>query len=186
MSKKMPEAAKLYFQNWDVLETARNEVFSVFDDFWPTTWPIIQDRSEAAGLDIPRVWENKASSGNWVLGGRGKAQRSKNKPIKKSTSTGISVWIRDPRVSGEGNCYSVRLRCSGPNQAKLKEEHPDALSSIERVAKKHSLKLNWGNPKRIWSSEIAVDPENLTKTWSEAADIAVKLLSFLKDADATI
>jgi hypothetical protein len=89
MSKKMPEAAKLYFQNWDVLETARNEVFSVFDDFWPTTWPIIQDRSEAAGLDIPRVWENKASSGNWVLGGRGKAQRSKNKPIKKSTSAAV-------------------------------------------------------------------------------------------------
>ncbi len=189
MVEKMPEAAKLYFDNWDVLDTARTELFSVFSDFWPSTWPIIQELSEAEGLVTPIVREILAPPGRWKLNGRGKAKKGQGKTPDRSMFkfTGvISVCIDDPRRSKNINVYSVSLRCSGANLKRLENEQPGASDKIDALSKEHSLDLDWEDSWQLCKRDIAVDPEDLTATWRKVAETAVELLSFVKEAEATV
>lgn len=185
MVKKMPEAARLYFENWDVLDTAREELISVLDGFWPEAWHLIQERLEEAEVKTPRVWENKSSPGKWSLTyGEGKQRRGTKKAKPKSAN--IQVWIWDPRASDSSNCYSVRLRCSAANQQRIEETFPGAKAAIDRIAKNHELDLDWGEAKRIWERQISLDPEDFAKTCSEVADTVVELLKFSQAVDEAV
>ena len=179
--KKMPEAAQLYFKDWDVLDTAREELISVLDEFWPATWPVIQERLQDSPAEEPRIWENKASPGQWSLGyGPGKQPRGTK---RKLSALKMDVRIWDPRMSDNTSCYEVGLACSFPSQRELEHARPGAKAAIGRAAKKFDLTLDWDTPEWLWGCEVAIDPMDLTATWDKVASEVVELLCFLHEGN---
>lgn len=180
MAKKpLQEAARLYFENLDVLDNARDELTSALNDFWDVAWPMIQERLADDGEKAPYDKENKSTPGKITLY-YGKKERKELRPGKDAAFP-MELWIWDPRESDDSSCYSVRLRCSKVGQQRMEEASPGAKAAIEELATSRGLQLDWDAPKKIVERQIAVDSSDLMATWEDVADTVAELLGLLRE-----
>lgn len=193
MAKQMGPAAKIYLQEFAVLEESRDELARELDGLWTMIWEDAKPQLEDLAQSYSRVvhfWPNSSEKGNYMIspGGKTKGKRAKGsiEPSDKNVSK-LAIFIRDPRTSETSGSYHLRLRLALIAQSQIKRTSPAAPQMIEKMVNGEGLTraVIWGSG-TLWSEEIKITPDDLDKTATAVSETVCKLFRVIVEFDKWI
>ena len=174
MSKRMTEAAKLYWKDIDVLEEARLELVEYFDSVWSQTWERISSLFGETDNDSNVKIES-------YLDRQRPGRYSIN--LKQGQPSSFEIVISDPRRSDDWRFYNVIILCNQAQKGKLDKLSEDARSSINTIAISHGVDIIWDNPKNIlYKTDIEVVSDDADLVTDRVVEVIEKMIGWITEA----
>ena len=174
MSKRITEAAKLYWKDIDVLEEARSELVEYFDFVWSQTWERVSSLSGEIGNGSDVKIENsldRQKPGRYFIN------------LKQEQPARFEIQVSDPRRSDDYRFYNVKILCYQVHKRKLDKLSAGARASINAIASSHDVELIWDNPNNVLcKTDIEVISENADLVVDRVVEIIEKNMGWITEA----
>jgi hypothetical protein len=178
MGEKLSDAARLYLNDFDVLNEAHQEVMELFNSVWKACIREINGSEDEKNLK-PKDFVGRKVTGMW----------SKNQTSDWSGKmylwfiNGLSAVVADPTRDGqERKSFVVGIEATRGWIAQMKAGGGDGKTATSRVADARGISVNWDD--HTWfvrAPAIEIDIDAPEKTGRDVAD---KLDEMLKHIDA--
>ena len=174
MSKRMTEAAKLYWKDIDVLEEARSELVEYFDSVWSQTWEKISSLSgetdNESDVKIEHFLDRQRP-------GRYSISLRQGQPAK------FDITVSDPRRSDDWRFYNVKILCYQVHKRRLDKLSEDARTSIETIASSHGVDIVWDNPNNVlYKTDIEVVSDDADLVADRVVEVIEKMIGWIIEA----
>jgi hypothetical protein len=174
MAERMTEAAKLYWQDVDVLEEARSELVDFLDTVWSRTLDeVLSQMAQAVNeSDSAKIehYAERQRPGRWYIN------------LKRSQPVNFDIVISDPRRSDNWKFYNIRLRSYQSHLKKIEEWGEDAKTALNSLALSHGLSLKWSEKKNILcGSDVELLPENADGTSNSLIEEILRYLTMINE-----
>ena len=168
MSEQLTEAAKLYWENLDVLGPARRELVAYLDATFEHWWQRVELRwQQESGFGHDgklKCWTRREDPGRWSV-------------YLEPSETGLEVQLSDPRRSGEVNHYKLALVITQQHRKELDKIGEEAFEMLKQLAAESEIELGISDDLELTDDHV----EFLTDGASELGDlVADALLERLK------
>jgi hypothetical protein len=174
MSKRITEAANLYWKDIDVLEEARSELVEYFDFVWSQTWERVSSLSGEIGNGSDVKIENsldRQKPGRYFIN------------LKQEQPAGFEIQVSDPRRSDDWRFYNVKILCYQVHKRKLDKLSAGARASINEIASSHGVELIWDNPNNVLcKTDIEVISDNADLTVDRVVEVIEKNIGWITEA----
>ena len=174
MSKRITEAAKLYWKDIDVLEEARSELVEYFDFVWSQTLDRIKSLSgeihDEFGVSIEH-YSDRVRPGRHTIN------------LKQGKLARFEIAVSDPRRSDDWKFYNVKVLCYQVHKKKLDKLSVDARASIKEIASSHGVELEWNNKKHVLcKTDIEIISDNADLMVDRVVEVIEKNIEWISEA----
>jgi hypothetical protein len=179
MSEKLSEAARLYLDDFDVLNEAHVEVLSLFSAVWKTC---VSEINGEPGEDYslrPRDWEGRKLSGQWSTD---KTSSWAGKVfLYFQNQNGLYAFAADPARNGcERKSFLVGVEATRGWIAQMMSRDGTGKKSVDDAAKALGIQVNWDDNKCFMRAPaIAISIENPEQTGREVAGKLYEMLRYV-------
>jgi hypothetical protein len=174
MSKRMTEAAKLYWKDIDVLEEARSELVEYFDSVWSQIWERIGFLSGETDNESDVKIENyqdRQRPGRYSI------------ILKQGQPANFEIVFSDPRRSDDWRFFNVKILCNQAHRRKLDKLSENARTSIETITSSHGVDIKWDKPKNVlYKTDIEVVSDDAGLIVDRVVEVIEKMIEWITEA----
>jgi hypothetical protein len=174
MSKRMTEAAKLYWKDIDVLEEARLELVEYFDRVWSLTWEKISsffaenDNEKKIKIEL---YQDRQRPGRYYIS------------LKQGQPANFEVIVSDPRRSDDWRVYNLKIRCYQSHKNKIDKLFQNGRASINTIASSQGVDIDWEQSKNyIYTTNIEIDPDNADLVAEKLIEVIENMFGWITEA----
>lgn len=173
MSEKLSEAARLFLNDFDILNEARREVIQLFEAVWAGAKErfggIVGPSAELLGRRL-NSWEGYTDGrrARWYLNFGSLAQAVVHDPDSPTSR------FREPKQ------FVVGIEATSSWKKEMLSNGGRGKRKIEQLAKEHDYSLNWDNlPWFVEGAAIEVNVDDPAETGRLVAEALVEMLTFV-------
>jgi hypothetical protein len=172
--ERLTDAAKIYWDNLDVLNEARSEFTGFLDDIYEqckeqveAAWLAVSEKNDAKSLDY---WRERTPPGRWYI-------NVPDSPLE------LSIKISDPRRSPDRRNYAVTLATSEYRMRKMTKIAKNALEVFSTMGQDAGVPMNWDHLDQVADTRVPIVNETASDTASELAKLVSDRIALLAKMD---
>lgn len=177
MSGKLSEAARLYLDDFDVLNEAHQEVLALFKSIWNTCAAEVAPGAEHGSGLRPKDCNGRKVQGNWY-------KTTSGWPGKLSLYFGPALYAMaaDPAADGrEHKRFSVWVEATIGWKNQMRSGEGRGMKAADKVAKEMGIEqLDWDNPQSLIVARLdEINTDNPDETGHKIAEKLYEMLAII-------